>query len=124
MSSVSTATSLKLWTNLFKKLLILCKFNIIITKILLVIPTDQQHAVNEGATAVDSAGSSQDPTLQVSPEKPSSLVTDLKPGVPPNTCITCGGKGYHHVILRLFAIDLHLTTFICKCQTEKTFLFF
>ena len=49
----------------------------------------QQNATSEGATGVNVAGSLQDPTLVASPEKPSSLNTDLKPiAVPPYTCIT------------------------------------
>ena len=58
------------------------------------IPTDiQQDATNKGTTGIDVAGSLQDPTLQVSPEKPSSFFNNLKPGVPcPITCITSNLK--------------------------------
>ena len=57
---------------------------------MILIPTDnQQDATNKGSTGVDVAESLQDPTSQVSQEKPSSLFNNLKPGVPcPITCIT------------------------------------
>ena len=55
-----------------------------------VILTDcQQNATSEGETGSDVAGSLQDATLVVSPEKPSSWHMDSKPiAVPPHTCIT------------------------------------
>ena len=64
------------------------------SKIILILTDCQQNATSEGATGVNVAGSLQDPTLEVSPEKPSLLLnTDLKPNaVPPITCITPIGK--------------------------------
>lgn len=63
------------------------------SKIILILTDCQQNATSEGATGVNVAGSAQDPTLEVSPEKPSLLNTDLKPiALPPITCITPIGK--------------------------------
>lgn len=56
---------------------------------ILILTDCRQIAASEGATGVNVAGSLQDPTSEVSPEKPSLLSTDLKPiAVPLITCFT------------------------------------
>lgn len=74
------------------------------SKIILILTDCQQNATSEGATGVNVAGSVQDPTLEVSPEKPSLLNTDLKPIAVPPIMQTPGGK-YNIVMWYLYNIN-------------------